>query len=102
MDLGKLIDKEMDIAERKRFMYVGECADDLFAVRRIADFLGISPQRVILVLMMKHLAAIDTLLENGNLNEVYDEIEERLIDLRIYAFLLLKSLLEEKEVVRDN
>lgn len=75
----------------------GEYADspNIFAnFNRIADRLGLSPEKVLMVYAMKHVDGIASWI-NGN-EEHRESIEGRIMDLRIYMAILFLMVIVRK------
>lgn len=68
--------------------------DRLGNFKRLATALGLSPEKICLVYMVKHIEAIHSFVRDG---KVYSEpIRGRLMDARNYIDLLL-ALIEDKD-----
>lgn len=63
-----------------------------------ANFLGLNALQVCLVYMSKHLSAIKNFANTGNLRS--DDLEERIVDVRLYSALFL-ALAQDKEATHE-
>ena len=95
-DIEETFKQCLDIAKRKNNDYAGEKTADPYKNLKGSTFVGVSPDRAILVRMMDKMSRISNLLSQDN--AVKDEsIADTLRDIINYSAILLSYLKNEKE-----
>ena len=70
--------------------------DDVHAnFKRISSYLGISPAKVIMVYLLKHIDGINAHIDGHKSQR--ENVEGRIIDVIVYLFLLYGLITEEKD-----
>ena len=96
--MEKMIAEERAIAKSKGKEYTKK--DRLDNFKRLADDLDIDPKKVLWVYLKKHLDSIRSFIRHGRVfsNEA---IEGRIMDARVYLFLL-RALIQEERKKNDK
>jgi len=96
--MKKMFEEEKDISEKKGKEYTID--DRLDNFKRIAKDLNIDPKAVLWVYLKKHLDSISSFIRQGQIfsNET---IEGRIMDARVYLFLL-RCIIEEERAEKKS
>ncbi|MFX0084220.1 MAG: hypothetical protein ACFFAU_01000 [Candidatus Hodarchaeota archaeon] len=89
----KMIDEEVKVMCSKGPDYTRNSPDKLANFKRTANEIGITPEKVLYVLIKKHWAAIITYIKEGKLKG--EPVESKILDVRNYL-ALLRALIEER------
>lgn len=95
-DIEQTFQKCLEIAKKKNNDYAGEATTDPYKNLRGSEFVGVSPDRAILVRMMDKMSRISNLLSQEN--AVKDEsIEDSLNDMINYSAILKSYIKNTKK-----
>jgi len=97
-----IFEREQEILANKQHGYTHGNADVLIAFKTIAEAAGVTPLQVCVVFLAKHLSALTSAIESGEITKEWyaetggDEgLVERMLDARNYL-LFLGALIEEE------
>lgn len=82
MQYDELLEEEKCLAARKGLIYAGR-EGELEPIKKMAAMSGLTPQEIILILMLKHLLVLFRVPRDKTTEDSWEDIKERILDVRV-------------------